>query len=128
MSGRNPFERFDLDPREGPAAITRRLRELLEDAPPSEHEAIRRAWEELTRDPRRRIEAALGAHPESRPGLGAPPQPPSTPPPPLAPTLADLVPLPSVARVLGSAPVPVRPPRSLDDDPILKTSEDLHVR
>src|SRR5262245_33377740 len=69
----NPFERYDLDPRIGPAEITRRLRELTEDAAESEKAELQAAWEELTLHPRRRLHAALWAHPESRPPLGAAP-------------------------------------------------------
>ena len=70
----NPFERYDLDPREGIVAITQRLKELAEDAKDdAERERIREAWEELTLHPARRLRAALFAHPETRGALGAPP-------------------------------------------------------
>ncbi len=70
----NPFERYDLDPRDGITAITQRLRELAEDAKDEkERERIRAAWEELTLHPARRLRAALFAHPETRPPLGNPP-------------------------------------------------------
>jgi hypothetical protein len=69
----NPFERFDLDPRLGPSEITRRLRELMEDAGEPERAELRRAWEELTLHPWRRLHAAVRAHPESRAPLGAAP-------------------------------------------------------
>ena len=70
----NPFERYDLDPRDGIAAITQRLRELAEEARDDrEREQIRAAWEELTLHPRRRLRAALFAHPETRRPLGSPP-------------------------------------------------------
>jgi len=70
----NPFERYDLDPTEGIQAITHRLKELAEDAKDdAERDRIRAAWEELTLHPARRLRAALDAHPESRPPLGAPP-------------------------------------------------------
>jgi hypothetical protein len=70
----NPFERYDLDPRDGIAAITARLKELAEDAKDdAERERIRAAWEELTLHPARRLRAALFAHPETRLGLGTPP-------------------------------------------------------
>lgn len=70
----NPFERYDLDPRDGVAAITARLKELAEDATSdAEREQIRAAWELLTVHPERRLLAAIGAHPETRPPLGAPP-------------------------------------------------------
>jgi hypothetical protein len=70
----NPFERYDLDPREGITAITQRLKELAEDAKDDvEREHIRAAWEELTLHPARRLRAALFAHPETRGALGMPP-------------------------------------------------------
>ncbi len=72
----NPFERYGLDPLAGPAHITERLRELAEDCEDElERAAIREAWEALTLHPRRRLELALDAHPESRPPLGRPPRP-----------------------------------------------------
>jgi hypothetical protein len=73
----NPFERYDLDPREGIVAITQRLKELAEDAKDDdERNRIRAAWEELTLHPARRLRAALDAHPETRAPLGgAPPLP-----------------------------------------------------
>ena len=53
----NPFHRYALDPREGPAGITARLRELAEDAEFSgdatRAAGIRDAWEALTRHPAR---------------------------------------------------------------------------
>jgi hypothetical protein len=70
----SPFERFDLDPSEGIAAITQRLKELAEDArDDAERERIRQAWEELTLHPARRLRAALFTHPETRAPLGSPP-------------------------------------------------------
>lgn len=72
----NPFERFDLDPRDGVEAITQRLKELAEDArTDEERNLVREAWEELTLHPARRLRAALFAHPESRPPVGRPPPP-----------------------------------------------------
>ena len=102
MKNENPFERFGLDPREGIASITARLRELAEDATnESERGEIRAVWEELTLHPARRLRAAVAAHPETRPRLGSPP-----PPVPMAAarplTLRDLAPLPSVAAALGT--------------------------
>jgi hypothetical protein len=70
----NPFESYDLDPRDGIVAITQRLKELAEDArDDAERERIREAWEELTLHPSRRLRAALFAHPETRAPLGTPP-------------------------------------------------------
>ncbi|WP_394842757.1 hypothetical protein LZC95_37515 [Pendulispora brunnea] len=63
-SGKNPFEAYDIDPREGTRAITERFRELLEDATSDEErERLRAAWEALTLHPAQRVRAAFGAHP-----------------------------------------------------------------
>lgn len=77
MSGAIPsaFDRWGVDPRGGPTAITERMRELAE----AEHDPERRAriradWEALTLHPLRRLEAALDTFPETRPELGAPPR------------------------------------------------------
>jgi hypothetical protein len=128
----NPFDRFDLDPRAGVAAITARLRELAEAAQDdAARERIRAAWEELTLHPARRLRAALFAHPETRLPLGAPPplgrrRPPAADSPLLSrlASLAfrDLAPRPSLlaavlARVTGAAPAYTKP--SLEDDPVL---------
>ena len=120
----NPFERWDLDPMQGPEAITERLRELAEDAPDDETRAtIRAAWEALTMHPRDRLRAALEAHPDSHGAAGAPPPPPPAPrraDPALE--LSDLVLRPSLVRALGlereaRAPIPDVAPA---DDPWLR--------
>lgn len=138
------FERFDIDPRQGPRAITERLRELAEEASPSERDAIRAAWEELTLHPARRLRAAFAAHPESRPPLGAPPPLPKEPAAASGPvTLSELAVRPSVERALAtsgarsgveSAPgekgepyalhaaIGIGASPTLEDDPILKKS------
>lgn len=73
-SAENPFERFGLDPTEGIAGITERMREHIRAASSEKEKAeIRDAWVALTRDPRRRLALSLGAHPETRAPLGAPP-------------------------------------------------------
>lgn len=144
MSSKNLFERYGIDPMQGPAAITERLRELAEDAGEDERAEIRAAWEELTLHPLSRLNAAFGAHPETRPPLGAPPRADlgaalgsasgaptgvgSAPEaaavdPPL--TLGDLAVLPPVASALGGERrAPPRPAASLEDDPILKRATD----
>ncbi|MEM9695290.1 MAG: hypothetical protein AAGA56_22295, partial [Myxococcota bacterium] len=82
----NPFERFDIDPQAGPAAITERMRTLIGGVDrEDERQALREAWEALTLDPRRRLELALEAFPATRPP--APPtlrlaEVPFRPPPP----------------------------------------------
>lgn len=113
----NPFERYGLDPFDGPAAITERMRELAEDAESEEERAaIREAWEALTLHPRRRLELALEAHPDSRPPLGRSPRPRRRGRSVDALGLADLTALPSVAGALGERPLP---DVSLDEDPVL---------
>ena len=116
----NPFERWDLDPLAGPQAITEALRERVEDAT-DEHEraAIREDWEALTLHPRRRVELALLAHPETRPPVGRPSRPPRRrrAHPPLA--LADLAALPSIGAALH-AEGPLLPDVPLEDDPLLQ--------
>ncbi len=112
----NPFERYDLDPREGVQAITERLRELAEEtSDPAEREALRAAWEELTMHPQRRLRAALFAHPDTRAPLGAPPSTPRVRGEERAPpTLFELAARPSVRAALGGeATPPLRDP--LDD-------------
>lgn len=115
----NPFERFGLDPLEGPRALTERLRELAEDATSeAERDLIRAAWDELTMHPARRLRAALAAAPETRPPLGSAPRAPASAEAKL--DIADLLPLPSVSAALpasrGEAPVPLP---SLAEDPVL---------
>lgn len=70
----NPYERWDIDPLGGPAAITERMRELVDEATDdAARSAIRAAWEELTLHPARRLRAALNAHPNTHGALGAAP-------------------------------------------------------
>jgi hypothetical protein len=120
----NPFERYDLDPREGLLAITRRLKELAEDATDdAERERLRAAWEELTLHPARRLRAALAAHPETRAPLGAPPPLPRLRIAPMELELRDLAARPSAVAALpawlteGELDPLAAPP--LDDDPEL---------
>ncbi len=127
----NPFEKYGLDPREGVVAITRRLKELAEDAnTDAERDRIRAAWEELTLHPARRLRAALHAHPETRAELGLPPSLPRLRVSTVELELRDLAARPSAlaALPLAIAPAVLRgngateanadaPP--LDDDPHL---------
>jgi hypothetical protein len=118
----NPFERYDLDPKDGIAAITQRLRELAEDAnDDAERERIRATWEELTLHPRRRLRAALFAHPETRKPLGSPPSQPRIHAARSGPVLRDLAARPSVLQAIGGDVGPDAPmrPMKLDDDPLL---------
>lgn len=117
----NLFERYDLDPREGPEAITARMRELIQEVPEEERERLRTDWEALTLHPRDRLQHALSAFPETRPPLGTPP--PRTRRRRREPALelSDVLVIPSVAEAVGAegpgeAPDPLPP---LADDPIL---------
>jgi hypothetical protein len=91
----NLFERYRLDPKLGLSELTKRLREQLEDAPSEvERQALREAWEALTKHPRTRVEAALLYAPRT-------PLPPKGQTPPMAPrpelpslVLADFIRLP----------------------------------
>ena len=118
----NPFERYDLDPRDGIAAITQRLKELAEDAKDdAERERIRAAWEELTLHPARRLRAALFAHPDTRRPLGSPPPLPRLRSAAAPLTLRELAARPSVLAALPDA-VAIgadEPTPSLEDDPLL---------
>jgi hypothetical protein len=126
MAADNPFERYGLDPRDGIAAITQRLKELAEDTTdPAERDRIRAAWEELTLHPARRLRAALEAHPETRAPLGTPP-----PLPRMRANaqqhvteleLRDLAARPSAVGALPASVTAVAPEAaapSLDDDPL----------
>lgn len=118
----NPFERYDLDPRDGISAITQRLKELAEDAKDdAERERIRAAWEELTLHPRRRLRAALFAHPETRHPLGPPPSPARMRGSSAELGLRDLAARPSVAAAVpeDQGQVPPGPTARLEDDPLL---------
>jgi 8-oxo-dGTP pyrophosphatase MutT (NUDIX family) len=137
---RNPFERFGIDPKEGPRAITERLRELAQDANEEDRAAIREAWEELTLHPLRRLRAAVGAHPRHPDAARTSPD--------YAPlrgrktstqeplTFADFAPRPSIthalAAFLSNAEKRTRrsTPQPLDDDPVLALPErpKNHVR
>lgn len=113
------FDRWDIDPAAGPQAITERLRELTERASPKEQDELRRAWEELTLHPRRRIAEALSAHPETRPPLGRPPLPPRPPSPASHDGDAARLAHAPVAGAIGPAPPPPPALPPLDDDPLL---------
>ncbi len=116
----NPFERFDLDPAAGIEAITERLKELAEDArDDAERESIRRAWEELTLHPARRLHAAYHAHPESRRPLSGPPPPPRWRVVAVDLDLRDLAARPSAVRALGLRLEDDESAPPLDDDPFL---------
>ena len=121
----NPFERYGIDPTAGPGAITERMRELVEElehagADDEDKQALRADWEDLTLHPRRRLELALAAFPQTRPAL----EPPgravrrAAPEPPIEPH--DLCWVPSVADALdlGAPKLPKALP-TLQDDPIL---------
>ena len=116
----NPYERWDIDPLGGPAAITERMRELAEDAPDeASRKAIRAAWEELTLHPARRLRAALTAHPDTHGHPGAPPPAPRAASAPALPlTLDDLALRPSALAALGGEE-PALLDLPLERDPVL---------
>lgn len=123
-SDENPFERWGIDPAQGPDAITVRMRALAEEAPDEEaRRAIRAAWEELTKHPARRFRAATGAHPDSHGGTHDPPPRPGTRPTTDSPIeLADLAMRPSILGALDleeAARVEPLPDVSLEEDLIL---------
>lgn len=100
----NPFERYGLDPRDGPGAITERMRELVEEADEARRAELRQAWERLTLHPRTRLQAALEAHPEGRRPLPLPPEPAREEAGPKAALeLLDLATLPSVEGAFAPA-------------------------
>ena len=117
----NPFERYDLDPRDGIAAITQRLKELAEDAKDdAERERIRAAWEELTLHPRRRLRAALDAHPDTRPALGNPPMAPRMRGAQAGLGLRDLAARPSLRALTSEADeIAEEPVPRLETDPLV---------
>jgi hypothetical protein len=127
----NPFERLEIDPREGPRGITERMRALIEETTSEEERTeLRALWEELTMHPARRLRVALRAHPETREPLGAAPE--ARASAAFAPDvgLSDLAMRPSVARALTDArgaenlsPGSVLP--SIEDDPILRRPRDV---
>jgi hypothetical protein len=137
----NPFERFEIDPREGPRAITERMRELMEESTSDEERTrLRAVWEELTMHPARRLRVALRAHPETREPLGTAPPPfagaaaattrPSVGKGTLDLTLAELAMRPSVARALTDArgaetltAQSILP--SIEDDPLMRRARDV---
>lgn len=119
----NPFDRYDLDPRQGIEAITQRLKELAEDATSDEErEALRKTWEELTFHPAERLRAALLAYPETRAPLGKAPPRTRLPAEGSCPalTLRDLAARPSAVAALGVRPAE----ESTDEEPLLPLDDD----
>ena len=118
----NPYERWDIDPLGGPEAITRRMRDLAEEAPDeATRKAIRAGWEELTMHPARRLKAALGAHPDSHGVAGAPPPlPPRRVPPKLELELRDLALRPRIVDALDAPVTETLPDEPAGDDPHLR--------
>lgn len=115
--GENPFERFGLDPSEGIAGITERMREHIHAASSEKEKAeIRDAWVALTRDPRRRLALSLGAHPETRAPLGAPP--PSTAHEELTFEANTILPFVSMAACFGAVDPSTDTAASWDEDRI----------
>jgi len=106
----NPFEKYDIDPLEGPRAITERFRELVEEAAESEREALRVQWEALITHPRERLRIALHSFPVAQPVPAPAPSAPNGAHPPLGEPdglepleLKDLALAPSVAAALGES-------------------------
>ena len=98
-STENPFERYDIDPSAGPAGITERFRELIDDVvSEEERNVLRKAWEQLTSHPERRVQLALLAHPKG-PSLPAPQPAPDSKESNI--TLASLLGLPSLRESLA---------------------------
>jgi hypothetical protein len=119
----NPYERYDIDPRDGPQAITTRMRELADEAEGDARDRLRAEWERLTMHPERRLAAALDAFPDTRrPRATAPAVRELRELGELAPlTLADLLAPPSVAEALDhpqDGAIDALPP--LDHDPLLQ--------
>ena len=118
----NLFDRWDLDPSAGPQAITERLRDAMEEADPPTAIELRRAWEELTMHPKRRIAEALSTFPDTRPPIGRPPLPPRATLPTPPGDEARVVHAP-VAGALGASASPsptVRCLPALEHDPLLR--------
>lgn len=115
----NPFERYGLNPLASVAELTERLRELAEDADEAGKQALREAWDELSRHPDRRLEHALTTFVD--------PDPPAVVAPPRAPPQSIVEP-PLCEAPLSTAfdamfPTPPTEPSlysSLLDDPFFK--------
>jgi hypothetical protein len=117
--GENLFDRWDLDPSHGPQSITERLRERMEEADPPTAVQLRRAWEELTMHPKRRIAEALSTFPETRPPIGRPPLPRRTSTPTQPSGEETRITHAPVAAAMGAAPHPVSALPPLEHDPLL---------
>jgi hypothetical protein len=120
----NPFEKYELDPRSGPQAITARFRELMTDARTEEEKAqLRAAWEALTLHPRDRLRAALQTWPEAREEipLGVDSEPPPLPQLGLDDLeLGDLLAAPLVASAFTPDGTGADDDVTLFDDPLLE--------
>jgi hypothetical protein len=118
----NPYERYDIDPRDGPDAITTRMRALAGEAEGDERDRLRAEWERLTLHPERRLAAALDAFADTRRPRAQPPDARGIGEAVLPPlTLDDLLAPPSVAEALDPHDhdtIDVLPP--LDHDPLLQ--------
>lgn len=57
------FERWDLDPSQSPAELTRAMQDLARALPPEERQQLRDDWRALTTNPQTRLAQALWTHP-----------------------------------------------------------------
>lgn len=119
----NPFERYEIDPMLGPAAITERMRELTEEADETTRDELRAVWEELTMHPRRRLAIALDAFPETRAPLGGGDSGarPAYPPLDTSVSLREIAVIPRVGDVLttGADITPTELLPAIESDPFL---------
>ncbi|RDV38936.1 hypothetical protein DV096_09095 [Bradymonadaceae bacterium TMQ3] len=59
------FERWDLDPSQSPAELTRSMQALARALPPDERQQLRDDWRALTTNPQARLSQALWTHPSA---------------------------------------------------------------
>lgn len=59
------FERWDLDPTQSPAELTRAMQQLARALPPEERQRLRDDWRALTTNPQTRLDQALWTHPSA---------------------------------------------------------------
>lgn len=120
----NPYDRFDLDPKDDVRTLTEKLRERMENArDPVLAAELRETWDLLTKRKGTRLELALLAAPETR--EWSPAQRAITarkrrsPKAEAGVTLMSLVPLPSLAAMLPSGAE--SPPMTRESNSLLAT-------
>ncbi len=121
----NPYDRYRLDPDSDIAELTKRFQAIIKAAPETERDAIRAAWEALTRHPADRAFYALRTHPESRPRVGRPPRPTRRRRGAFEASERDLTVLPSISEALE---FPTPDLSDLEADPILNGSVPKRTR